>query len=368
MTIVRISKSIFIANLVAFLFAQAPEGYYDSAIGLEDEALRSELHQIIDEHQVQSYSSLWSHFQSTDKKPNGKVWDMYSDIPDGTPPYEYTFVSDQCGNYGSEGDCYNREHSWPSSWFNDDSPMRTDLFHLYPTDGYVNGMRSNYPYGEVSNPNWASLNGSKRGNNSTPGYSGTVFEPIDEYKGDFARTYFYMSTRYYTEDSGWENNGMVNGADLKDWAVTLLINWHNEDPVSEKETDRNNAVYIIQQNRNPFIDHPEWADCIWDENCDISVDEVGIPSKVTFHQNFPNPFNPTTTISFSVETHRPDKIGTSLLIYDIMGRLVATLIDEQLQPGEYEVLWNASELSSGIYLSRLESGNIRQTRKLLLLK
>jgi hypothetical protein len=220
----------------------------------------------------------------------------------------------------------------------------------------------------VSNPNWASLNGSKRGNNSTPGYSGTVFEPIDEYKGDFARTYFYMSTRYYTEDSGWENNGMVNGADLKDWAVTLLINWHNEDPVSEKETDRNNAVYIIQQNRNPFIDHPEWADCIWDENCDISVDEVGILSKVTFHQNFPNPFNPTTTISFSVETHRPDKIGTSLLIYDIMGRLVATLIDEQLQPGEYEVLWNASELSSGIYLSRLESGNIRQTRKLLLLK
>ncbi len=251
--------------ILSSALAQIPPGYYDTAEGLNGDDLRLALHNIIDDHNVQSYSSLWTHFQSTDKKPNNKVWDMYSDVPGGTPPYEYTFGSDQCGNYGGEGDCYNREHSWPKSWFNNTSPMNSDMFHLYPTDGYVNGMRSNYPFGEVSNATWTSQNGSKRGTMNAYGFSGTVFEPIDEYKGDFARTYFYMSTRYYTEDSGWDNNDMVDGADLKDWAVDMLLAWHEADPVSEKETDRNNAVYDIQNNRNPFIDYPEWADCVWGE-------------------------------------------------------------------------------------------------------
>ncbi len=254
--------------LIFTLTGQAPTGYYDSAEGLEGEALRSALHNIIDNHQVQSYSSLHTYFVSTDAKPDGTVWDMYSDIPGGTPPYVYHFVSsDQCGNYNSEGDCYNREHSWPKSWFNNASPMKSDLFHVYPTDGYVNGQRGNYPYGEVNSPSWTSMNGSKRGSNSYPGYSGVVFEPIDEYKGDLARTYFYMSVRYYTEDSSWDSNGMVDGADLLPWAASMLLEWHHSDPVSEKETDRNNAVYTIQNNRNPFIDHPEWADCIWGNNC-----------------------------------------------------------------------------------------------------
>jgi hypothetical protein len=98
-------------------------------------------------------------------------------------------------------------------------------------------------------------------------HNGTVFEPIDEYKGDFARTYFYMSTRYYTEDSGWDDNDMVNGSNLNDWAVDMLMDWHLQDSVSQKELDRNDAVYAIQENRNPFIDHPEWVSCVWGE-CD----------------------------------------------------------------------------------------------------
>jgi len=250
---------------VSIVMAEIPPGYYDGTDGLDGEELRLALHEIIDNHTVHSYSSLWTHFQSTDKKPNNKVWDMYSDIPNGTPPYEYTFVSDQCGNYGGESDCYNREHSWPKSWFNNASPMNTDLFHLVPTDGYVNGMRSNYPYGEVENTTWTSQNGSKRGTMNSYNFNGTVFEPIDEYKGDFARTYFYMSTRYTTEDSGWDENDMVNGADLKEWAVAMLLDWHQADPVSEKELNRNDAVYDIQGNRNPFIDYPVWSECIWDE-------------------------------------------------------------------------------------------------------
>lgn len=244
-------------------FAQIPSGYYDIAGGLTGQNLRQALHDIIDSHNSQSYSSLWYHFEDTDKKTNGKVWDMYSDVPGGNPPYQFTFGSDQCGNYGNEGDCYNREHSWPKSWFNEGSPMYTDLFHLYPTDGYVNGQRNNYPFGETEEPTWTSLNGSKKGPSSFSTMTGTVFEPIDEYKGDFARTYFYMCTRYYNEDGGWDSNELVNGANLTNVGVALMMKWHYQDPVSQKEIDRNNEVYDIQNNRNPYIDHPEYADLVW---------------------------------------------------------------------------------------------------------
>jgi len=257
-----------------FLIADIPPGYYDDAQGLDGEPLRLALHNIIDDHIPQSYSSLYGHFQSTDAKSDGTVWDMYSDVPGGTPPYIYNFTSaDQCGNYSGEGDCFNREHSWPKSWFNESMPMNTDLFHIYATDGYVNGMRSNHPYGEVESTTWTSQNGSQRGNMNSYNHNGTVFEPIDEYKGDFARTYFYMSTRYYTEDSGWDDNDMVNGSNLKDWAVAMLMDWHLQDSVSQKEIDRNNAVYDIQENRNPFIDHPEWVGCVWGE-CDSGTENL----------------------------------------------------------------------------------------------
>ena len=254
---------IFFLSLTT-LWAQIPDGYYNNATGLYGEPLQAALHDIIDDHTVVSYTSLWTHYQTTDVKPNGKVWDMYSDIPDGTPPYEFTFITNQCGNYGGEGDCYNREHSWPKSWFNDVAPMNTDIFHVVPSDGYVNGQRGNDPYGEVDNPTWTSQNGSKKGPNSYPGYSGTVFEPIDAYKGDFARIYFYMSTRYLGEDSNWPGSDMADGAQLEPWAQDMMMEWHAEDPVSQKEIDRNNDIYYyVQFNRNPFVDHPEYADLIW---------------------------------------------------------------------------------------------------------
>jgi endonuclease I len=262
-------KTFFLLQIIllsALLsFAQAPNGYYDSALGKTGAELKTALSYIIDDHTPLSYTALWSAFQYTDKKPNGKVWDMYSDVPGGTPPYEYTFGSDQCGNYSGENSCYNREHSFPKSWFNDATPMYSDLFHLVPTDGYVNGKRSNYPFGEVGNASWTSLNGSKLGTSNYPGYSGVVFEPIDEYKGDFARGYFYMVTRYQSRLSAW-SSAMLDKSTypaFTEWALNLLVEWHKADPVSEKEINRNNAVYSYQQNRNPFIDHPEFVDMIW---------------------------------------------------------------------------------------------------------
>jgi endonuclease I len=254
------------------LYAQIPPGYYDPATGLSGQELQSALHNIIKNHNSVSYSSLISYFESTDKKPDNTVWDMYSDVPGGNPPYVYLYNSgDECGNYNSEGDCFNREHSWPKSWFGGEvMPMYSDLFHLYPTDGYVNNRRDNYPYGEVGQAQWTSQNGSKLGNCTWPGYSGIVFEPVDEYKGDFARSYFYMSVRYYTEDTGWPGSPMTTGSQLKDWALGMMIGWNEQDPVSQKETDRNNAVFLIQNNRNPFIDHPEYSYLIWGTGTGIS--------------------------------------------------------------------------------------------------
>lgn len=259
-------------SLIAIFFsqlaiAQIPNGYYNTAEGKTGSELRAALHNIIKNHTVVSYSNLLNAYWTTDNRGNGKVWDIYSDNPNGNPPYLFDLGQDVCGSYDSEGDCYNREHLWPQSWFKEKSPMKSDLFHVLPTDGYVNNRRSNYPFGEIGNATWTSRNGSKLGNCNVSGYSGTVFEPIDEYKGDIARAFFYMSTRYYGEDSGWSTTAMTNQADIKDWAMEMLLRWNELDPVSQKEIDRNNTIYEdFQHNRNPFIDHPEYARMIWDES------------------------------------------------------------------------------------------------------
>ena len=261
---------IILLTLSSNLFSAIPAGYYDPASGQSGYTLKTTLHNIIDGHSSVSYNSLHNYFPDTDRdyyyENDGSVLDMYSENPSGTDPYNYNWSSgEQCGTYSFENDCYNREHSFPASWFNDNSPMYSDLFHLYPTDGYVNGQRGSYPFGEVSSPSWTSMNGSKKGSCSYPGYTGTVFEPIDEFKGDFARTYFYMATRYEDVITGW-NSVILDGSSdqvYENWYLNMMLEWHADDPVSTKEIDRNDAVYGIQNNRNPFIDHPEYVGYIW---------------------------------------------------------------------------------------------------------
>jgi endonuclease I len=257
--------------------ATIPPGYYDNAAGLSGLPLKTALYNIIKGHTSISYDDLYAAYVTTDNLPSNKVWDMYSLKSDGTANYYFTNSannSDQCGNYSAEGDCYNREHSTPSSWFNDATPMYSDLFNVYPTDGYVNNKRANYPMADVGSTSWTSSNGSKLGACSTSGYSGTVFEPIDSFKGDFARTFFYMATRYENLVSSWPSNAAEcaavyagnGGVVFKTWYVTMLLSWCDLDPVSTKEINRNDAVYAIQHNRNPYIDHPEWIDAIWGPN------------------------------------------------------------------------------------------------------
>ena len=255
---------VLLTNLT--MFAAIPSGYYSAADNKKGSALLSALQGCIDDHTVLSYSSLKNYYDDTDFTSEGYIWDMYSTC-------EFT-LSDNSGNNGVVCGMWNKEHSIPQSWFGEASPMKSDLFHVYPTDARVNNARSNYPFGETSNR--SAIAGSSKalgylGTSNFSGYSGTVFEPVDQYKGDFARTYFYMVARYLDKNFNKSDNGKVvftysnSTTGLTTYAVNLFLKWHRQDPVSQKEINRNNAVYKHQKNRNPFIDYPYLVEYIWGE-------------------------------------------------------------------------------------------------------
>ena len=233
------------------------EDYYANVRGLSGFELKTALHELIDFHTVLTYGQVREEMENIDARADGiGVWDMYSSASTGW-------------NWGatatSEGEGINREHSFPKSWFGGDvSPMYTDLFHLYPTDIHVNSMRGNMPFGEVYEPTWEGTI-SQVGSSASVGYNHEVFEPADEYKGDFARTYFYMVTRYENLIADWMTPVLDGSTDygLGQWAIELLLEWHEQDPVSEKEIARNEAIFGLQGNRNPFIDNPQWVEEIW---------------------------------------------------------------------------------------------------------
>lgn len=265
----------FIAFIAAFAamagYSAEPDGYYSSCEGKTGDALLKALHALTGPHIVINYKTgLWEVYETSDVHPDGTLWDMYS-----TKSWPLNFT--KCGNYKFIGDCVNKEHSFPKSWFDDASPMYSDAYHIYPTDGKVNGQRSNYPYGECANGTQLAANGNVKplgrcGKSTFPGYTGTVFEPDDQYKGDFARTYFYMAAAYNDKIAGW-NSDMLAGNSYpayNEWAINLLLKWSRQDEVSEKEIVRNEEVSKWQNNRNPFIDHPELAEYIWGNKVGIA--------------------------------------------------------------------------------------------------
>ena len=228
------------------MVAQPPAGYYNAANGKSDAQLKTTLYGIISSGYVtKSYDFLYTIYQTSDVTSDGKIWDMYSTCT-------WTLGQKQCGNYSNVCDCYNREHSVPQSWFGSSSPMVSDAFHVYPTDGKVNGQRGNYPFGEATNGTTLSNGKGRLGNSTFSGYTGTVFEPVDEYKGDFARTYFYFATRYENimNTIGGESFNKTKYPAFSTWSTNLFLKWHRQDPVSQKEITRNNAIYVHQKNRN----------------------------------------------------------------------------------------------------------------------
>lgn len=293
-------KRILFLILLPFLAeAQAPSGYYDGTSMLTGYALKSKLHQIISEKNINwHYGDLTNFYNQTDldryydydASNTTILLDIYSEIPNGSDSYEYT-TANIVGSGSAEGQGWNREHMMPQSTFNSNYPMYSDLFYIIPTDARINQLRSNYPYGiakTTTTPFYTFTNGSKINTNATAGsgYTGRVYEPIDEFKGDIARSLLYFAVRYegklssfnfYNGSSAANDTSPLDGTEEKafeNWYLALLLQWNAQDPVSQKEIDRNNAVYAIQKNRNPFIDHPEWVNTIWSQTPDAAVPQA----------------------------------------------------------------------------------------------
>ena len=338
--------SLLLITIFVVSKAQAPANYYSTATGKTGATLKTALYNIIKGHTDVGYGGLYNAYKTTDERADGTVWDMYSNCT-------YYIGSKQCGSYSKECDCFNREHSVPQSWFNSSSPMVSDIFHVYPTDGKVNGMRSNFPFGEVTNPTSTSSNGSKLGTCTAPGYTGTVFEPLDEYKGDFARTYFYMATRYENVISTWHSASNTAEAVFQantfpvyeNWVVNMFLKWNTNDPVSLKEINRNNAAYAIQKNRNPYIDHPEYANSVWGTNVGISDS----PAQVAL-QIYPNPTSDACTITLPPEYIQQNSL---FVVYSSTGIPVYAPLTIS---GDKTTL-NLENLPSGFYLVRLATSN-----------
>ncbi len=362
---------------------------------------------------------------------------------------------------------FNTEHTWPQSNFSEAEPMKSDLYHLYPTDVTANSIRANYPFGNVvSNITWQNA-GSKLGTNNL---GQIVFEPRDVHKGNVSRSMFYFITCYPINYGGFFTQTQEN----------VFRQWNKLDPVDLAESNRNNAIAALQLKRNPFIDHPEFVERIYsfatnntrptfaklnalpfkinfdsvvinnfaarqvyitnEGNAQLVIDSITIsdanfmmdknsfsvppfsvekislqfnpemiksyhavltvysnvgtktinitgigkdntvnvndkkilPLSFSLEQNYPNPFNPSTKIIWQ----SPVSGWQTLKVYDLLGREVATLIDEYKQAGKYEIEFNLTQfgskdfsaITSGVYFYQLRAGDFIQSRKMILMK
>jgi endonuclease I len=264
-------KTILFIFMLAFAFvstwAQGPNNsktYYQSANGKSGQALKTAMYNIITKKNVKSYSGLLDAYRQTDVRSDGYLRDWYSNTTHYVP-------GSSTGTYSGEGDTYNREHLVPQSWFGSTPQMKCDIVHVVPADGSLNGQRGNDILAEVGTVTGSSITGyCKWGKCKTPGYTGTVFEPNDEVKGDIARIYFYAATCYEGFISSWADNAIASYVfdgstypGFKNWYLTMLMRWSKEDPIDDVEIARNNAVKTVQDNRNPFVDYPGLEDYIW---------------------------------------------------------------------------------------------------------
>ncbi|MCM1042200.1 MAG: endonuclease [Bacteroides sp.] len=347
--------------------ADEPEGYYDAALHKKGIELKETLFGIINEHTKLTYKALWDAYLQTDADADSNIIDIYNECP-----FKFRVDQHSGGSSGSKtNQClkYNREHSFPKSWFHETkegSPMYTDLFHLYPVSGYVNSRRNNNPFGEVANPEETFTGGSKLGNCTFPGYTGTVYEPLDQYKGDLARTYFYMATCYHDKIATWTSDMLAgnNQDDFTEWSKELLLKWHLQDTVSEKERRRNDSVFKIQGNRNPFIDHPELVEKIWGDDTvgwgDTALEPNPTPGDTVDIQNpFWNKCSVTVSNRFLQIDYSAGQME-SVEIFNTSGSRICATFVRQSRFG-YRLP------AAGIYIVRIGVGKRQFTRKVAVL-
>jgi len=357
--------------------ADPPSGYYDSVDFTNPATVRATLHNIIDGHTKIPYTSsstdTWNVLELADQDPNNstRIIDVYKNRTQE--------------KFGAGNNFYNREHTWPKSYgFPDDNSTNlaySDCHMLMLCDISYNSSRSNNIYDDCAS-----------GCNSYPAdnYNGevgvnyrntTVWETWIGRRGDVARAQFYADVRY-SGDTGAEpdliltdNTSLIvavsdNASVAYMGVLQTLIQWHYEDPVDDRERNRNDVVQSYQGNRNPFIDHPEFVAYIFEGI--ISSVEDGLPAQgpvAVIAGIYPNPFNPTTTIDFSLTRSGPVQV----VIFAVDGKLVRTLLSDNREAGDYQVRWNGmadtgSRVPSGAYFCRILGGGGTDTKPLLLLK
>ena len=345
------------------LFAQIPTGYYNSATGTEF-TLKTQLYNIINPHTTLIYGSgLWNLYQTSDVRPNGNVWDIYSNCD---------FIFGTVANGGNQDDgtlgtleCqrYNKEHTFPKSWFSGAAgmPMYSDAFNVMPSDKKYNGMRGNLAYATVSSTVTTTYgNGFKIGSCAAPNYPYAlqVLEPADEFKGDFARNYFYMATCYENLIATWQTldaNGdtVLDGSSDKvfeQWYLEMLYNWHIADPVSQKEINRNNAIYPVQGNRNPFIDHPEWVFTIWGSF--LNTNSFDLLDTISVYPN------PVSDDRIEIQTN---SIIDQIELVNLNGQLIQKINKPQFQDNKYQI----NNLPKGFYFLKMSDGKQIATKKIV---
>ena len=355
-------KIVFILVVLSgILNAEIPDGYYDDASGLTGAELKAALHEIINDHTEFPYNS-----------PNTDVWDILK-VTDADPNEPDSVILIYTGwkangelEYNN-GQGWSREHVWAKSHgdFGTTMGAGTDVHHIRPCDITVNSARGNKDFDDGGTEYID-------GDGPTGCYSTTyTWEPREAVKGDVARMIFYMAVRY-------EGEGDEPDLEMVDYVpsapnlepfhgkFSTLMEWHSIDPVDEWEENRNDIIYDdYQGNRNPFIDHPEFADLIWG-NVSYENDVEKVNCKL---YSYPNPFNPTTTISYSLKENSKIELN----IYNIKGQFVKTLIDDYKYAGEYSVIWdsrdyNQQAVGSGIYFCKLKAGDFQKVRKMILIK
>ncbi|MCF8241686.1 MAG: endonuclease [Melioribacteraceae bacterium] len=427
------------------------ENYYSLTQNLWGEELKSTLTGIIDNHYSLGYTAARDNMYASIDNHGGSVECVYTGR-----------TAEFNTRAGANENSFNCEHTIPQSFFDSNEPMRSDIFHLYPTDVNANSRRSNYDFGIVTSGITWQEGGSKLGKNAQ---NLTVFEPRDVHKGDVARSHFYFMIRYDGSYDGYQNSQVLE---------EVFRQWHLSDTVDVGEKNRNQAIYNLQNNRNPFIDHPELVERIpkffgtqsyqfhpeislplisidmdtvfqsetseyiftiantgmaelsissiilSDTNFSViydqdiidaeskmnviikfngveeitsyssivtivssdedepeielpvsivveeltSVEDSSFPVNFSLEQNYPNPFNPTTTITFSV----PQNEFIVLDVYNLLGEKITSLLNEEKPAGRYEVSFNASNLPSGTYFYRLNTGSNSSVKKMILLR
>jgi len=342
------------------LIAQPPAGYYNSATGT-GYTLKTQLYNIIKGHDDRGYAGLYVTYTTSDKdffyENNGTMLDMYSENPNG-PECEFTYgVNQDDGTLGTvECQRYNREHLIPQSVFNAATPMYSDAHFVVPSDKHVNAVRGDFPFGKVNVANFTSTNGSKRGSNLNSGYSagytGTVFEPIDEFKGDIARMLLYFATRYENVVSGY-NYTMFNGTSNQVFTNTfknILLAWNAQDPVSAREVTRNNAIFARQDNRNPFIDNNAWVTAIWGPALAVESFEILASASV-----YPNPsYDGNIYIESGIALDRIE-------VWTVNGQIVQSVEN----PAGADHTYTVSGLQDGFYFLKITAGGQSATKKII---